>query len=437
MILYRGALYDHAAQDRILTELESHINHTLAEKTLDAETVIAAIDALGKEIASGAHDALLASLSSDEPRRYKLLAAAMLSRENLEWKLQTELCRTSSCDNIVLSDRQPAIRSRMMPLGVLFHIAAGNMDGLPAYGLAEGLLTGNINILKLPQADSGLSLAVISRLIAIEPALADYITVFDTPSTDIHAMQRMAALADGISVWGGEAAVSAVRSLAPTGAKLIEWGHKLGFCYLANAQALNRITAELTALAEHIAATRQLLCSSCQTIYLNTEDEADLHRFCESFLPLLEAAVLAHRSGTVGERAYLTLMHHTQYLEQLIGAPQSTADEYRKAGCSLTVCRDSELELSPMMCSVLVKRLPREQIVPVLRRKKGLLQTAGLICDPAERDTYATLFARCGVTRITTAGNMSAYFPGEAHDGEYALRRYVRMVDMERLTKSP
>ena len=432
MILYRGELFDSAEQDRILAEMEPYINRTLSEKTLPTEKVIAAIDQLGKEIAAGNYDGLLNALQTDNPQQYKLLAAAMLSRENLEFKLKTELCGLLPYSTIDKSDTISSIQTITMPLGVLFHIAAGNMDGLPAFSLAEGLLTGNINILKLPQADNGISLEIISRLIAIEPTLKDYIFVFDTPSTDLPAMQRMSELADGICVWGGEAAVKAVRSLAPTGAKLIEWGHKLGFCYISEASDLENITSELATLAEHIAATRQLLCSSCQTIFLNTESETDLHKFCKQFLPMLEAAAANHRSGTIGERAYLTLMRHTDDLEKLIGQSYNTADEYRGDGCRLLVRSDSELELSPMICSVLVKRLPQEKIVPTLRRKKGFLQTAGLICPPEKRDTFSRLFARCGVTRVTTAGNMSAYFNGGAHDGEYALRRYVRMVDVER-----
>ncbi len=431
MILYRGELFDSAEQERILTEMEPYINCTLSEKTLPTAKVVAAIDQLGKEIAAGNYDGLLDSLQTDNPRRYKMLAATMLSRENLEFKLKTELCGLIPCNTVSQSGIVSSVQTKTMPLGVLFHIAAGNMDGLPAFSLAEGLLTGNVNILKLPQADNGISLEIISRLIAIEPALKDYIFVFDTPSTDLTAMQRMAKMADGICIWGGEAAVKAVRSLAPTGAKLIEWGHKLGFCYIAEASNLENIKSELAALAEHIAATRQLLCSSCQTIFLNTENEADLHKFCELFLPILEAAAAKHRSGNIGERAYMTLMRHTEYLEELIGQSHDTVSEYRGSSCRLLVRSDSELELSPMMCSVLVKRLPQKKIMPVLRRKKGLLQTAGLICAPEDRATFAELFARCGITRVTTAGNMSAYFNGEAHDGEYALRRYVRIVDIE------
>ena len=36
--------------------------------------------------------------------------------------------------------------------------------------------------------------------------------------------------------------------------------------------------------------TRQLLCSSCQTIFLDTDDLEDVHAFCRAFLPYLERA---------------------------------------------------------------------------------------------------------------------------------------------------
>ena len=78
--------------------------------------------------------------------------------------------------------------------------------------------------------------------------------------------------------------------------------------------------------------------------------------------------------------------------------------------------------------NVLVKLLPQVELLPALRRQKGRLQTAGLLCEPGKR---AQLLARAGVTRVTRAGSMSAAFPGEAHDGEYPLRRYVRVVDVE------
>ena len=61
----------------------------------------------------------------------------------------------------------------------------------------------------------------------------------------------------------------------------------------------------------------------------------------------------------------------------------------------------------------------------------GRLQTAGLICPPEERAELSALLARAGVNRIAAPGHMSDSLPLEAHDGEYPLRRYVRVVDVE------
>lgn len=422
MIIANGKIYASEKQDEILAEAEARINKTLAEKTLSAETVIAAIDKLGREIERGAFDERIRSLPVDEPMRYKNMAVEMLSREFLEYKLSLELGVSA-----VSGFNKNTVKARIMPLGVLFHIAAGNMDGLPAFSLAEGLLAGNINILKLPQADNGLSVEIIAKLIEYEPRLADFIYVFDTPSSDIHAMKKMARLADGIAVWGGDEATAAVRALAPVGVKLIEWGHKLSFAYISGYSDKAR---ELTALAEHIAATKQLLCSSCQVIYLDTESETELERFCGEFLPVLERETQRRAPSSIGGRAHTALLRHTDFLENILGG-KPVPRLYKGEGCSLTIKTDSELELSDMMCNVLVKPLPRREIVPTLRRKKNYLQTVGLICSDGDRAELSEIFARCGVTRITTAGAMSDYFTGEAHDGEYPLRRYTRIVNEE------
>lgn len=414
MIIAFGKSFSSNEQDKILSRMESRINQTLSGKPLDIQKVILAIDALGKEIASGRYDEKIKKLPIDNPMKYKDLAVNLLSKDALEAKLKTELGSLSTQNN----------KTKIMPLGVIFHIAAGNMEGLPAYCMAEGLLAGNINILKLPQADNDLSVEIINRLISIEPDLADYIYVFDTPSTDIRGMEKMAALADGISVWGGDEAISAVRRLASPTAKLIEWGHKLGFVYISGKYE----DSDLNDIAEHIAVTKQLLCSSCQVIYLDTEDMADLYIFGKRFLPILEQAVNVHLPSSIGTRANMTIHSYTDMLESFIST-DINPDILKGKGCSVNICKDSSLELSPMMCNVLVKRLPRKNIVPVLRKSKGYLQTAGLICSADDKRGLCDVLSRCGVTRIAGPKEMSEVLLGGGHDGEYALRRYTKIVD--------
>ena len=431
MILFDGAIYESTEQNRLLEMLEERINATRATLSSDPETVIRAVEVLRQRVLAGEFTAQITALLSDSPTQYLRLAADFMNGDSLRKRLHRELG-----ENYNISERitpRYGIQGatvRRLPLGTLFHIAAGNMDGLPAFSVLEGLLTGNINILKLPQADNGLTVEILRQLIAIEPRLSPFIYVFDTPSTDVDAMQKMADMSDGIIVWGGDGAVRAVRALAPTGAKLIEWGHKLGFAYVSGFEDRD---AELTALAEHILESKQLLCSSCQTIYLDTACQDDIRAFCREFLPYLDAAAQKYPIREVGAVAEMTLRRYTERLERAVSdGPHEDREVFYGTAVTLTACPDRELELSYMYGNPLVKPLPRKELLPTLRRAKGTLQTAGLICTPDLRAELSETIARAGVTRIMRAGHMSVSFEGEAHDGEYPLMRYTRIVDLEK-----
>ena len=430
MILFDGKTYESSEQDRLLTELEKKIPVILAKKQLSPEVVIEAVECLRNDLLKGRFDELLASFPADVVDTYKAQAEVLLSKEHLHKKLETELGNTFEYTTGYIKGFNQ-IKVRKMPLGVLFHIAAGNMDFLPAYSLAEGLMTGNINILKLPSADNGLSLKLIMQLIEYRPELKDYIYVFDTSSSDIQGMRKMADLSNAVSVWGSDMAIEAVRGLAPTGVKIIEWGQKLGFCYITKLDEVEDAGKELEGLAKHIAQTKQLLCSSCQVIYLDTSDMEELKAFGKRFLPILENAVNGNKTEEIGVRARDTLVSYTQRLKAYLGEEEKHDNVIRGKGCSVIISSDSDLELSPMMCNVLVKPLPRENIGKVLYEGRFHLQTAGLICPKEDREHLAELFTQCGLIRVTKAADMSAYFPGECHDGEYALSRYVRIVNVE------
>ena len=434
MILYQGELYETAEQERLLDQLETDINQVRQFQTLHTEEVIEALAKMGEKLSAGIFDSIIRELAIEGIERYIDMLVLMLKRETLEFKVETELGQgyMSQIYKTAPPLGQAPVGVRNLPLGTLFHIAAGNMDGLPVFSVAEGLLTGNVNILKLPQADNGLSIQFFLQLIAIEPKLKDFIYVFDTPSSDFAAMIKMGEMADGIITWGGDDSIAAVRKFAKPGTKLIEWGHRLGFAYISGFENKQE---ELTALAEHIFITKQLLCNSCQVIYLDTNEMKDVHDFCQEFLPYLEAAGQKHKSGTIGSVAEMTLR---RYSDEILHVLEKSTDfkveeetTYRGKGCSLVAKSDSELELSYMFGNCIVKRLPRKDLLSVLRKSKGYLQTAGLICESKDREELIDLLARSGLVRIMRAGNMSESYCGEAHDGEYPLRRYTRVVNVE------
>lgn len=420
MILAKGTVLPDNRLSQVLGHLEDDIIETRVQPPLSPDLVIGACARLLERLDRGELDQLIAQYATAQMLDVLEQYRHLLRPESLEYKLSTE------SGGLLSGAERPFGRVTAVPLGTLLHITAGNMDGLPAFSVVEGLLTGNINLLKLPSGDSGLSLALLKLLTDTEPLLSPYIYVFSIPSRDQDSIRALASLADGIVTWGGDEAIRAMRAMAPAGCKLMEWGHRLSFAYLSGEGR----EEELEALAGHIIKTGGLLCSSCQVIYLDTADWVRARRFCAQFLPILERAA-AQGHQTPGQAAQATLHGYEHQLELAVDG--NDAQVFSGRGCSVTLCHDQMLELSPLHGNVLVKCLPREKLVQALYPQRGRLQTAGLLCPTEERQTLRALLSRAGVTRVTSAGHMSAPFLGECHDGEYPLMRYLRLVDVENI----
>ena len=418
MIFADGKIRPDQEINAVIAELEVYdLPDTLSGPPLETDVVLDALEALGAELDSGALDGLIAQYAPPGAKEELDRVRPQISRAALEQRLTLELGG--------LAGPRPFGRSEVRPLGVLLHIAPGNMAGLPAFTAVEGLLTGNINLVKLPRGDRGLTLAVFQKLTQLEPRLAPYLYAFDLSSKYAGTIKALASLADGIVTWGGDGAVSAIRRLAPPGTRLIEWGHRLSFAYLSGWEGM-----DLSPLAEHIVRTGGLLCSSCQVIFLDTDLLSVAERFCKQFLPVLEKAAASHYKNP-SQAAQAALYARETALEQMVDRTAFGDRFFHGRGCSITLREDSELELSHLHGNVLVKCLPRQELIPVLRRQRGRLQTAGLICPEGSREGLSALLAQAGVNRITAPGRMSDAFLCEAHDGEYPLRRYVRVVDLE------
>ena len=421
MILYKGKIYDTPDTEKLLLTLSKDADETLLNRRVDVEKLISAVDEISKKIIGGEYDCLIDALDIDGIEEYKKRAAELLSRKNIELTLKAGLPQLR-----VL----PEITAYTAPVGVLFHIAAGNVDVLPAYSVLTGLLCGNVNVLKLPSQDNGITIKILSELISVMPELSDFIYVFDTPSSDVISMLKMAEAADKIVVWGGDEAVSAVRRFAPPQTPIVSWGHKISFAYVG--ADYEKYPAELSALAEHIIKTSQLLCSSCQRIYINSDKKEDADRFCTHFLPILQSARDKFPLHDIGAAAEATLYDYARKIEDSIsGAARRDERVYAGKGCRLTAKDDTELQISGFFGQVDVSAVPLDRLFGVLRRKKGYLQTACVIADGETKSEAEKIAVAAGVTRLTKPENMSAAFTGEAHDGALELSEYIRIINKE------
>jgi len=419
----KGKLIEAEERAEALVALPAYIANTLAGKPLTGSEVISACDQLSKTLGE-AHISLLeaTAVPPHKAEEYVLEAKTQLSADYLNHKLEIELGGTYGRQRVVQAEAQPitTVVEEVAPLGVLFHIVAGNVSALPAFSVVEGLLVGNINLMKLPSNDNDLSLFIINELVSIEPRLADYIYVFDYSSQDIEELRLLANLADAIVVWGGDEAVSAARSMAPPNTRVIEWGHKISFAYGVPGPELDNA---LDALAASMLENNQLFCSSCQGLYVDTDDIEVVHEYAQRMLDALEACV-SRDSQDIGLSAQLGLKLHSQLLESIY----QSQTVYRGEKSSVIASEDKRLETSLQFGNCWVKPLPRQGIIPVIRPHKNHLQTCALICPDSDYELLKQLLQRAGIVRVCGADAMEKTYLGMPHDGEYALRRYTRVV---------
>jgi phenylacetate-coenzyme A ligase PaaK-like adenylate-forming protein len=353
--------------------------------------------------------------------------AAAIARPALERKLRREL-GTSHPERLTRPDARETVFEAWAPVGLLVHIAPGNAAAVAPLSVVEGLLTGNLNVLKTSSGDTALAQHLLAELAAADPsgALARRIVALRFPSARTEWLRLMCAPADAVAVWGGEDAVRSVAGLVPAGCRLVEWGHRISFAYLTRDAWSD--AAVLDALAADVCRFEQQACSSPQVVYLDTEDEMEAFAFAERFAAHRAAASaeLPRPALEAAEHAEITTTELVTRLEEHLGLTRVIAAE----DGSWRILADTRpaLAASPLNRSIWVKPLPRTSVMSVLRPMRRYLQTAAIGGSRADLARLSRAVIAAGVLRVTPVGGMLDSYRGEPHDGVYALQRYSRRI---------
>ncbi|MCE9565718.1 MAG: hypothetical protein K8U57_27150 [Planctomycetes bacterium] len=316
------------------------------------------------------------------------------------------------------------------PLGVVTHILAGNVFLGGVVAIAQSLLTRNPCILKLSSEDSGFTHLFLSSLREADPegVLSESVAVegWNSSQEEVNAIVR--AESDAVVVWGGASAMAAYPQAKCRG-RVIHYGPRLGVGVVLDGSNLD---ATIPALAWDVALWEQRACSSPRVLLVEDADSSgtlpslvaerlneDLERVGATLPPRAltldeKAEVLSFRelawwSGSAEVHAPLGSMSHT-----VLVVPAIPADIPLGARTVLVVpFRDAA-------------KLPE-----VLHPLRDYLQTAVLAAPPERWASTVDRLVESGLTQITAPGSASARVIGLPHEGEYALRRLVKLVSVD------
>jgi len=421
--LFKGRVITENELDHYLLQLDDTINEDLLLPPLDTEIVIKAIWILVEQ-----------TNFADFKQQFIDIGHADWKAEAFIQSIKKSLTPTALYQKIVRElgedfykwvDVEPGIQEQQQPLGVLLHIGAGNVVALSVLSVIEGLLTGNINVLKLPSYEGGISLTLLKRLVIIEPRLAPYIYVFDISSEDKKTLEILGNIADAIVVWGSDKAIYGIRQLAPAHLSIIQWGHRISFAYLTPGQHL---TASLEQLAEEICLSDQQYCSSPQCLFVETDSKACIDECAKILKEKMKEKAKKYPAATIQihEQAEVTWTKELVKMASVLGQQQLVESDDKDF--SIMMVDQPSLKASPLYRNIWLMPIKRSEVLTILRKHKGHLQTTGLACKDEEYEVLANLFYRAGVNRVTTFGNMSQTYVGEPHDGKPTLLQYTRTV---------
>ena len=350
-----------------------------------------------------------------------------LSVDNLRVKLARELGSEFPFELKRINFREVHFES-WFPLGVLVHVTPNNSPLLGVLGVIEGLLSGNVNVLKLARKDSSFAAIFYKGLCTLDTSntFKDYIYIGKVSSGDKEYLTDLLSVADVISAWGNEESIKSLRTLAPSRARIVEWGHKISFAYVSKATANSE--AMLQRLAFEICNNEQLACSSPQCVFLEDAHFEDLKNFSKNLGRALDivSPTIERVFPSVQEAAELTVTREQVRLNSIFGGSEvivSAKNDWR-----IYIEEAAGLNASPLFRTIWVKPMPKNKIIQNLRPLKVYLQTVGISADKNEIEELTRALFQAGVQRVRAIGEMTNSYLGEPHDGVYALERYCQKI---------
>jgi phenylacetate-coenzyme A ligase PaaK-like adenylate-forming protein len=328
-------------------------------------------------------------------------------------------------------DPDTSTLKQWQPVGVMLHVLAGNvfLGGLGS--LVEGLITGNVTILKMASAERVFLPLFVESLLEHDKdgIVSKSIAVIDYSSSQNEVVQTFKNEVDGIVVWGGEEAVRGYRDSLPARTRLIVFGPKLSLALITHSGlAAEGVDLVASQLADELAIWDQNACTAPQTCYV--EGDANADQLIEALATALERK---QRELPIGEVDLQTAIEIRKIRTLEEGAEIRGVGKIKASSPRMewTVWKGRELalETSPLNRSLsIVPYSNSEDILGELRKLRGYIQTVGLVADAEEHWAIQKSLMAEGAVRILPIGRMAGGQIDDPHDGAYDLPQYLNLV---------
>ncbi len=322
-------------------------------------------------------------------------------------------------------------RTLVVPRGLVFHLPPSNVDTIFVYSWLLSVLVGNRNVVRLSAKGSPQTVAICTVLNRViersEAAAVRGGTLMVAYGHEEEITRTLSAAADVRVIWGGDATVSAIRSVPlPPHAQELTFGDRRSLAALRASAFLALSPAAADALAERFYVDAywfdQMGCSSPRVV-IWCGGEAEASRASERFFAGLDRVV---QSRGYSVDTGVAMAKRTFAYRSILDEP---ASGYRAWGNEIArVSLDGASELPRAHCGAgLFFQLRVDtltDLVPLVRRHDQTLTHFGF--ELGELREFARSMNGRGIDRIVPMGQaltFNRYWDG--HDLLQALTRRV------------
>ncbi len=328
------------------------------------------------------------------------------------------------------SPKGPRLRARGYPLTL--HLGSGTVPGVTAMSMIRALLVKSAAWAKPGLGDVALTTALAVGLAEADPEVAAAVAVTYWPGDE--TPPGALGVPDLVVAYGGDEAISRVRSEVRPTTPVVAYHHRLSFSAVAR-QALTVEQAQETALAVALAVAvfDQRGCVSPHLVFVEVGGEVD---------PRSWAARLANAcrrvAGSLPPGEWTTA--EASAVQQLRGAMEMkaavdpTASVVGGEDLAWTVVVDADALPESPCAGRTIRVRPVEdltRIPPLLGHLAPVLQTMGF-AGPRDRVAgLAEALSEIGVTRVCRIEDQAFPPPWWKHDGSNPLSALLRWTELD------
>jgi hypothetical protein len=361
-----------------------------------------------------------------------------LTPSNFETLLEQEFGHAQRADAWSSSNAEQKSRRAAMVQApsLIAHITAGNLPNPALLSMVFGVLLRSAQFVKCASGTSLLPRLFAHSLYEAEPKLGACLEVAEWRGGAVEVENALFIEADCVTATGSDETQSAIRARVPPGTRLVGYGHRVSFAFIADGVLSGIHTRKTVEQAgSDVVSWNQLGCLSPHVIYVQSGGTVSPELFAQLLAEELERQEQSLPRGALPAELAATIASRRAFYEVRAAHSPDTRLWSSRNSTAWTVVyeADSRFQLSCLHRFIYVKAVA--SLTEVLQGADGIrhqTSTVGLGAPEERIEELATELARWGATRVCPLGRMQQPPLAWRHDGRPVLGDLVTWTDWEK-----